>query len=269
MSAAAQPAWLPLAAPGAWRTIDFISDLHLAEDTPRAFAAWSAYIRNTSADAVFILGDLFEAWVGDDARHADFEARCIGVLRAAASQRWLGFMVGNRDFLVGAEALAACGVTALADPTLLLAFDQRVLLSHGDALCIADVEYQRLRRTVREPAWQAAVLARPIAERRQMARQLRAESERYQAGQAPSQWFDADPATLLALMRAAAAPTLVHGHTHRPGTELIADGFTRHVLSDWSLEHHPPRAEVLRWQGKGFKRMTPEAAAAMAGGGAR
>ncbi|MBS0445620.1 MAG: UDP-2,3-diacylglucosamine diphosphatase [Proteobacteria bacterium] len=245
-----------LAAPPAWSTIDFISDLHLAEDTPRAFDAWRDYLVSTPADAVFILGDLFEAWVGDDARDAEFEARCIAVLRAASARRWLGFMVGNRDFLFGRDALEAAGMNGLADPTLLIAFGQRMLLSHGDALCIDDVAYQQVRRTVRHPAWQAAALARPIAERRAMARAMRTESERYQAGRPPSQWFDADRATMLAWLAAARAPALIHGHTHRPGDEDLDAAHRRHVLSDWSLDHGAPeRAEVLRWQAGGLSRL--------------
>jgi UDP-2,3-diacylglucosamine hydrolase len=252
--------WL---APPAWATIDFISDIHLAEDTPQAFDALHAYLLGTPADAVFILGDLFEAWVGDDARHDAFEARCVGLLREASERRWLGFMVGNRDFLVGAEMLAACGMTGLADPLVLAAFGRRVVLSHGDALCIADIEYQRLRTMVRNPQWQAGALARPIAERRQLARAMRTASEKYHAGQAPDVWFDADRATMLTLLEAAQAPDLIHGHTHRPGDETLAPSFTRHVLSDWSLDHGPARrAEVLRWRGEEFVRMSPEAAVA-------
>jgi len=264
MVAVAPPAPREWVAPPAWSTIDFISDIHLAEDTPRAYEAWQAYLLGTPADAVFILGDLFEAWVGDDARHDAFEARCVDVLKRASQAHWLGFMVGNRDFLIGAEMLAAAGMTGLADPTVLVAFGgRRVLLSHGDALCIDDLEYQRLRQMVRNPVWQAGVLAQPIDKRRQMARAMRSASEQYHAGQPPEQWFDADRATMLAWLEAAGAPALIHGHTHRPGTEALAPGYTRDVLSDWSLDHGgAPRAEVLRWQGAGFLRLSPEAAVA-------
>ncbi|MEO7337174.1 MAG: metallophosphoesterase, partial [Caldimonas sp.] len=103
-------------APPAWRAIDFISDLHLAHDTPRTFEAWRDYLLRKTADAVIILGDLFEAWVGDDARHDGFEARAAAVLSEASARRPMFFMVGNRDFLVGDEMLGACGVRALADP---------------------------------------------------------------------------------------------------------------------------------------------------------
>ena len=215
-----------LVAPPAWRSIDFISDLHLAADTPRTFDAWRDYLLHTAADAVFILGDLFEAWVGDDARHEGFEARGAAVLTEAAQRRSLAFMVGNRDFLLGDEMLAACGVLALLDPTVLSAFGERVLLSHGDAWCIADLDYQQFRRQVRDPAWQAQVLARPLAERRVLARSMRSESERRTA-QHRGKWFDVDAATALRWMAETDAPTLVHGHTHRPATHSLAPGQER------------------------------------------
>ncbi|MEP7296180.1 MAG: UDP-2,3-diacylglucosamine diphosphatase [Burkholderiales bacterium] len=248
-----------VAASPAWRCIDFISDLHLADDTPRTFAAWRDYLLHTRADAVYILGDLFEAWIGDDSRFDGFEATGAAVLAEAASRRAIAFMVGNRDFLLGHEMLDACGVTALADPTILCAFGQRALLTHGDAWCLADVEYQQFRRQVRNPAWQAHVLARPIAERRTLARSIRSESAR-KAAEHQGDWADVDVPTALDALRTAGATTLVHGHTHRPTTEPLAPGLVRHVLSDWELDHGE-RSEVLRWQAGGWTRLSPAAAA--------
>lgn len=247
-------------APPAWRRIDFISDLHLTGDTPHGFAAWRSYLLNNNADAVFILGDLFEAWVGDDARHEGFEAEGAAVLTAAAVRRKLFFMVGNRDFLLGDQMLAACGVEGLPDPTVLSAFGERVLLTHGDAWCIGDLPYQQFRTQVRSPAWQAQVLARPLAERRLMARSLRSESERTAAAH-EGEGFDVDTPTALRAMRENDTPTLVHGHTHRPATETLAPGRVRHVLSDWALDHAPtPRAEVMRWEPGRWTRLAPAAA---------
>lgn len=250
-----------LRAPGTWRCIDFISDLHLAPATPLGFAAWREYLLGTPADAVFILGDLFEAWVGDDARHEGFEAEATAVLRQAAARRALHLMVGNRDFLLGHDMLDACGIAGLSDPCVLVAFGERVLLTHGDAWCIDDVAYQHFRAQVRNPAWQAQVLSRPLAERRLMAQALRSESERA-AGGHEGAWFDADAATLRHWMTTYAAPSLVHGHTHRPGSETLAPGLVRHVLSDWDLDHPaaPPRAEVLRWTPGRWTRLSPGAA---------
>lgn len=244
-------------APAAWRRIDFISDLHLSENTPEVFSAWRDYLLGTSADAVFILGDLFEAWIGDDARFEGFEARATAVLAEAASLRPMHFMVGNRDFLLGEKMLAACGIRGLDDPTVLVSFGARTLLSHGDAWCIADVDYQQFRRQVRQPAWQAQVLGLPLAQRRLMARGMRSESER-KGAELGGEYADVDTPTALHWMQAANAPVLVHGHTHRPGSEPLGPGRLRHVLSDWNLDHDGPRrTEVLRWQADGWTRLSP------------
>lgn len=243
------------AAPG-WQRIDFISDLHLSSATPLTFAAWASYMRDTPADAVFILGDLFEAWVGDDSRFEGFEAECTAALSAATRVRHVGFMLGNRDFLVGAEMLQACGVAALPDPCVLTAFGQRVLLTHGDALCLADTEYQKFRAMVRSPAWQQAVLQQPLPVRRRMASEMRSQSEAQKSGMtSPAAWVDIDIATATGWLHAAGAATLVHGHTHRPGSNAIAPGCLRHVLSDWALDHPPQHAEVLRLTQAGFTRL--------------
>lgn len=254
------PTFWELSAPREWQRIDFISDLHLAADMPQTFETWAAYLLATPADAVFILGDLFDAWVGDDARHDAFEARCAGVLAQAASQRRIGFMVGNRDFLVGADLLHECGLMALPDPTVLAAFGQRALLSHGDALCLSDTDYQQFRARVRDPQWQAAALALPLDERRLLAAQMRHASETRHASAALSaDAADIDAGAAVAWMHQAATPVLIHGHTHQPGSEPLAPGHVRHVLTDWDLDHPrgAPRAEVLRWTRKGFARLSP------------
>src|SRR5207245_3612926 len=113
------PAFTEFAVPASWQSIDFLSDLHLSDTTPRTFAALATHLRFTQADAVFILGDLFEVWVGDDARQEGFQAECVAMLSEASSLRFVAFMAGNRDFLVGADMLSHCGVMHLADPTVL------------------------------------------------------------------------------------------------------------------------------------------------------
>ena len=247
-------------APAGWTAIDFISDLHLNPAMPRTSAAWMDHLRHTTADAVFILGDLFDAWIGDDARDDPFESACWASVADAAQHRTLAFMAGNRDFLVGEALLADCGVLPLADPTLLCAFGRDVLLTHGDALCLADTAYQRFRAQVRDPRWQAAALARPLAERRLMARALRDGSLAHQQTAAlPVEATDVDPDETLRLMHESGADTVVHGHTHRPQSAPLAPGAMRHVLSDWDLDHDParPRAEVLRLTRGGFARIAP------------
>jgi UDP-2,3-diacylglucosamine hydrolase len=249
-----------LVAPRDWQRIDLISDLHLQAAEPLTFEAFGAYLRATRADAVLILGDLFEAWVGDDARFEGFDARCTELLQEAASRLSLCFMAGNRDFLVGTEMLQHCGITALPDPTVLVAFGERVLLTHGDALCLADTAYQRVRAELRSEAWRTRMLALPLAQRRAIAAQARAASQAHQAEQnrrQPEGYADVDAAAAVQWMHQAAAPVMVHGHTHRPGTEALAPGFSRIVLSDWALDHAPPRAEVLRLSARGFERLSP------------
>jgi UDP-2,3-diacylglucosamine hydrolase len=243
--------------PAQWRSIDFISDLHLAVDTPLTFEAWAGYLCNTPADAVFILGDLFEVWVGDDARFEGFEARCTEVLMRAAQRRSVSFLVGNRDFLVGAEMLNACGLTALADPCVLTAFGQRVLLTHGDELCLADTEYQQFRAMVRSEAWQAKFLAQPLETRQRFAREVRTQSEmRKRDLPSHAEWADVDPSMAVDWLRRASATNMIHGHTHRPATEPLGAGCVRHVLSDWDLDHTPHRAEVLRFTVAGLTRLS-------------
>ena len=243
-------------APAAWRAIDFISDLHLSEGTPHGFAAWAGHLRHTPADAVFILGDLFEAWVGDDLTGRGFEARCAQVLADASAARTIAFMAGNRDFLLGDAMLRASGVLRLHDPTLLNAFDGRVLLTHGDALCLGDTAYQRYRAVVRRPWVQRAFLALPLHWRLGVGRALRRGGRRADAG--PMRLVDVDPAASAGWLRGADVPILVHGHTHAPASHPLAGGAVRHVLSDWDLDGSgPPRAEVLRWDAGGFRRIAP------------
>ena len=249
-------------APAAWGAIDFISDLHLAASTPRTFEAWALHLRHSRADAVFILGDLFEAWVGDDLAERGFEARGVEVLSEAAKRKAIAFMAGNRDFLVGDAMLEASGVMRLHDPTLIAAFDTRVLVSHGDALCLDDVSYQRYRNVVRRPGVQRAFLALPLAWRRALGRAGRQRSETVQPTR-ERRLVDVDEAASLGWLAAAAAPVLVHGQTPAPASHEMSPGVIRHVLSDWDLDGGgTPRAEVLRWTVDGFARIAPESAGA-------
>jgi UDP-2,3-diacylglucosamine hydrolase len=154
-----------LAAPAHWEHIDLLSDLHLGPDTPATLARLARHLAETPAQALMLLGDIFEVWVGDDARHEPFEAAVVSLLAEASRQRALFFMPGNRDFLAGAELMAATGMTALPDPTVLDAFGRPWLLAHGDEQCLADDAYQAWRATSRSAAWRADFLAKPLAER--------------------------------------------------------------------------------------------------------
>jgi UDP-2,3-diacylglucosamine hydrolase len=253
----ALPGFVEVDAADHWRCIDFIGDLHLCESAPRTVEGFAHYLATTPADAVVILGDLFEVWVGDDACDGGFESRCVDLLADAACGRNLAFMHGNRDFLVGLPTLAACGMLGLADPTVLVAFGERVLLTHGDALCLGDTEYQAFRAQVRTAAWQRAFLGRTLAARRQIARELRERSRTRQRHRRASETVDVDAAAAVQWMHLSAAPVMIHGHTHRPGSSDLAPGYRRHVLSDWHLEadSQPRRAQALRWTAAGFSRV--------------
>ena len=256
-----------LHAPVTWGTVDFISDLHLQASERTTWHAWCRYLRSTPADALFILGDLFEVWIGDDAVEVgSFDASCRDALWSASRRMPIYFMHGNRDFLLGKVFLGQTGMAALRDPTVLVWGSQRLLLSHGDALCAGDVDYLRFRDQVRDSAWQQAFLARPVKERRAFARNVRGESEaRKTAGDA---YADVDAAQARAWLQAANANILVHGHTHRPAVHMLQAphpsgnfgattgasghdqeiaGLQRIVLSDWDADASPPRLEVLRF----------------------
>lgn len=245
--------WPLLTAPPRWQCVDFISDLHLQCADMATFAAWLDYLQSTPADAVFILGDLFEVWIGDDVRDsqpAGFEARCQQVLAHAACRLSLYFMHGNRDFLLGDDFARESGMTLLSDPTTLAFDQQRWLLSHGDALCLDDVAYQQFRVMVRSSGWQASFLAKPLAQRQLIAAELRQQSELIKAAGDPL--VDIDQAAACAWLEASGASTLIHGHTHDPITETLSPpgqgSLRRLVLGDWCARTNPPRLPVLRLQ---------------------
>lgn len=241
-----------LIAPPHWGSVEFISDLHLHPQDPATFQAWAHYLRNTTADAVFILGDLFEVWVGDDVLEhpssntspASFEQACAQALHQAAAHTRLFLMHGNRDFLLGQRMARACGATLLDDPSVLEFGQVRWLLTHGDALCLGDVEYQAFRATVRSTAWQQQFLAQPLDQRQHQAQALRAQSQAHQ--HTMPVYADADPTATLAQMQALNVMHTIHGHTHRPALHDLGHGHRRIVLSDWDCQAQPPRAEVLR-----------------------
>jgi UDP-2,3-diacylglucosamine hydrolase len=256
VSTPAVPPLQELQAPPHWRTADFISDLHLQASEPATFDAWRAYMRTTPADAVFILGDLFEVWVGDDAAgEPGFEADCAAVLRDAAGRLPVFFMHGNRDFLVGQGLMQAAHATLLDDPTALTFLGQRLLLTHGDALCLDDSAYLAFRAQVRSPAWQRDFLARPLAERKAIAQGLREQSEARKHTGVPYADVDRDEAA--SWLQAADARTMIHGHTHRPADHELGAGRRRIVLSDWDASAAPPRLQVLRVSDAGIQRIAP------------
>ncbi len=249
-------------APPHWRSVEFISDLHLQADPGATLGLWLAYLRSCQADALFILGDLFEVWVGDDAAFdplqsatpgTGFEGLCLRALRETAARIPVHFMRGNRDFLIGARFLQACNVVDLDDPSVLAFGAQRYVLTHGDALCLDDIAYQQFRARVRGRPWQQDFLSRPLAERAGIARELRQQSEARK--RLSGSYADVDYKASLELLVRAQAGTLIHGHTHRPADHVLSPGSARVVLSDWDGMASPVRAQVLRLDGNGLHRL--------------
>ena len=231
----------------------FIADLHLSEDCPDNTRAFLDLLAGQArgVGALYILGDLFEYWAGDD--DCDSPLTCeIGesLAAAAAAGTQIGFIAGNRDFLLGEQFASRSGLTILADPTIVNLDGRRVLLTHGDSLCTDDHAYQAFRQQVRDPHWQRAFLTRPLGERKQVIEGLRRHSETAKQKKA-MEIMDVNTATVDALLRTHDYPTLIHGHTHRPARHVHeVDGHTceRWVLSDWR-----GTATWLFWDGTDFR----------------
>jgi UDP-2,3-diacylglucosamine hydrolase len=216
----------------------FISDLHLAEERPEANERFIEFLEESAlgAQALYVLGDFFEYWIGDDDLEAPFNAVMAGLLaRLTRSGTRLYFMHGNRDFLVGERFCAATGATLLHDPTVHVVEGVQTLLAHGDTLCTDDADYQSWRRVARSEDWQHGFLAKPRAERLQLVHGLREKSKAV-IGAKPADIMDVNDAAVAQLMQAHGVTRLVHGHTHRPGRHgLQIDGrpAERWVLPDW------------------------------------
>lgn len=245
-----------------------ISDLHLCAQRPAVTQAFLHWLQTdvAQAEALYILGDFFEVWVGDDVladtQHGAEFLPIVHALHALSAQGvHLYFMHGNRDFLIGERFAQVCGLQLLNDPTLLTFANKRILLSHGDALCTDDVAYQQFRAQVRHPQWQQAFLAQPLAARLAFAEQARHQSTQNKAIQAKSMptmdIMDVNTDAVAALLREYLYPDiLLHGHTHRPGNhKLEIDGHTceRMVLGDW---HDHAMCARLDQQGVRLERLS-------------
>jgi UDP-2,3-diacylglucosamine hydrolase len=234
----------------------FVSDLHLAPERPRINEAFFAFTKNTAsqAEALYILGDLFEYWIGDDDLDDPFNAAIAGALRPLSDKGVaLYFMHGNRDVLAGASFIKRCGAKLIADPTLLDLYGTRTLLMHGDTLCTDDVEYQKFRVFAHDPDNQRRFLAQPLPERRRQMLGMRAESERSKQAKA-AEIMDVTPAAVEETLRKFGCPRLIHGHTHRPARHThVVDGreCERWVLNDWYQ-----RGGYLRCDKTGCKAVT-------------
>jgi len=216
----------------------FISDLHLCTDRPEINRVFFEFLRGPAREAqsLYILGDLFEYWAGDDDLSDQFNASVAAALSEyAQTGPVLRFMHGNRDFLLNGEFARACGASLIDDPHSVNLFGTPTLLMHGDTLCTDDVDYQKFRVQVRNPNWQKGFLALPLEQRKRQIEAVRQTSESEKTRKAP-EIMDVNQGAVEATLRKHGYPRLIHGHTHRPARHVLhVDGriCERWVLADW------------------------------------
>ena len=228
----------------------FISDLHLEAKQPEIGEQFLAFLKGEArgAEALYILGDLFEAWLGDDDPNPYYSQMKTGLRELVDTGVPVFFMHGNRDFTIGESFCNETGASLLKDPTVVNLYGRDVLLCHGDALCTDDVQYQQVRAMTRDPAWQAMMLAKSIEERIAFAVQARQDS--MARGESMSdEIMDVNQDAVIAALREHRVETLLHGHTHRPAVHEVDLGdamATRIVLGDWYEQ-----GSVVRWDADG------------------
>lgn len=215
----------------------FISDLHLSAERPHIIAQFFAFIEQIApkAEALYILGDLFEYWAGDDDTEDPLNTSVANALHTLTQCGGVYFMHGNRDLLIGQAFSARSGVQLITDPTIVDLYGTRTLLMHGDSLCTDDIEYQKFRAYTHNPQAQTQFLQQPLPARHQQMRSLRAQSETSK-GTKSADIMDVSIATVEHVLREHAYPRLIHGHTHRParhGHRVDGRACERWVLGDW------------------------------------
>lgn len=231
----------------------FISDCHLDPRRPEVSIALIQFLatRACGARRLYILGDLFEVWLGDD-DPADGHQPVIDALHELAATCEIYFIAGNRDFMLGEDFAARVGMTLLEEPHQLQLEQSRVVLLHGDTLCTDDHEYQKFRALVRNPAWISTILTKSLAERKQLAAQLRDDSKTA-TNQKTDEIMDVSESAVADCFRANDADVIIHGHTHRPALHRYVKDLRRIVLGDWVRE-----PSFLSWQpGQGFELFDP------------
>ncbi len=222
----------------------FISDLHLDADNEAITQCFLNYVSNAhGCDALYILGDFFEVWVGDDDRNILTDTVADALSKLAASGSKVYIMHGNRDFLLGPAYAKRCNAELIDDPTVIECYGQKVALMHGDSLCTRDVEYMKFRKMVRSERWQNEFLERSLVERHMIAQQTRQQSKE-QSSHKASDIMDVTPQEVLDLLHRKQVNILVHGHTHRPSVHKMrlkeaingSDEAVRIVLGSWDCK---------------------------------
>ncbi|MBT3205690.1 MAG: UDP-2,3-diacylglucosamine diphosphatase [Gammaproteobacteria bacterium] len=230
----------------------FISDLHLDRYKPDISLHFLNFIktRASTARVLYILGDLFETWSGDDDPAIEF-SEIFNALQKLAKSIEIYFLHGNRDFLVGEQLTKKLGITIIKSPHIINLGTHKVALLHGDELCTDDTDYQQFRKMVREKEWQHDFLAKPLSERLQITAQLRQQSKS-EMGEKTTAIMDVNPLAVLQTFNQLNVDTLIHGHTHRPGIHSLEENRQRIVLGDWN-----PEPSYLSWLDEKLKLNDP------------
>jgi UDP-2,3-diacylglucosamine hydrolase len=231
----------------------FISDCHIDASKPKITSNLLDFLQNRAKNArfLYILGDLFETWIGDDEHNSGHES-IIDSLKELSKNTEIYFLAGNRDFLLGNETAKAIGLTRINDPTIIQFGNHRVALLHGDTLCTDDNDYQAFRQMVRDPDWQAQFLLKPLTERRAIAAKLRAKSSEAMAEKA-IEIMDVNAEAVSHCFTQLNVDLIIHGHTHRPAVHRYAQNLKRFVLGDWN-----PQPSYISWdRSLGFKLVDP------------
>lgn len=232
-------------------TIAFISDLHLSAERPSSLSLFTDFMDKSGCllESLYILGDLFDYWIGDDASHAlGFASVEAALKQTTDSGTRVYFIAGNRDFLVGEDFATRTGVELLPDMTVLALDEQRIMIAHGDQFCIDDAEYFQARKQFLDPVWQQDFLSKPIAERKAIAIQLREQSEQSKKNK-PVEIMDVNEDEIKRVLEVYELDIIIHGHTHRPYVHAIehnGKSYRRYVLGEWKDD----RSVIYGNQGK-------------------
>lgn len=235
----------------------FISDLHLSGERPQIIELFLEFLdrKAATAETLYILGDLFEVWVGDDVVMPDIAPVLEGLRKLTASGIPVYVMVGNRDFLLGEDFQQQTGCQLIEDPCQIDLYGKSTLLMHGDTLCTDDLEYQEARRMVRDPQWQKDFLAKSVDDRIEFARKAREKSKAY-TSEAPEEIMDVNSQTLKKILEESRVDYLIHGHTHRPAIHDVALNerqARRIVLGDWYSQQSVLSIDASGFELTGFK----------------
>ncbi|OMH29514.1 UDP-2,3-diacylglucosamine diphosphatase [Motiliproteus sp. MSK22-1] len=222
----------------------FIADLHLQDQRPELTRALLRFLEHhsSSADSLYILGDLFEVWVGDDHETETINSVADGLKKLTDKGVPVFIQHGNRDFLIGQSFMERCGSSMLPESQTIQPYDTPLLLMHGDQLCLDDTDYQAFRKLVRSAEWQSQFLSQTLPERLTIADDLRLKSQEL-ARQKDMEIMDVSPSEVDRVMTNSEVNVLIHGHTHRPNIHHLREGKTRIVLGDWG-----PQLWFLEWK---------------------